>query len=109
MLVYADDVPEGDTEVNNEDEDNEVTPIPVAVNNAVNVQLYVDYYHHLRNVWINALCIFFCKHVQQELSEELKEIDRRTHAKIEMSSFIRALDACFNQTNNCAKGNGNGF
>ena len=57
MIANANDVPEGDTEDNNEYEDNVVTPVPVAAHNLANIQLDVDCYHHLRNVCITALCV----------------------------------------------------
>ena len=42
VLVDGDDVPEGDIEDNNEDEDNAVLPVPVTANNLVNFQLDAD-------------------------------------------------------------------
>ena len=58
--------------------------------------LDVDCHHHLRNVWIKASCIDLCSFVKQELSEDLKDIDKGLRVKIEMGSFMRALDNCFN-------------
>ena len=54
------------------------------VNN--NDQLDVDYYFHLKNVWINMLHVNLCEHTEHELSEDLKDVDRNLHAKIEMDS-----------------------
>ena len=109
MLVDADDIPEGDAEDNNEYEDNAVPPVPVAANNTINIKLDADCYHHLRNVWINTLCVCLYKHAQQELSEDLKDVDRHLRVKIEMSSFMRALDKFFNKTSNHAKRDGDAF
>ena len=47
--------------------------------------------------------------MQQELSEDLKEINRRLRVKIETSSFMRELDKCFNQTSKYEKGDGDTF
>ena len=71
--------------------------VPLPANRANNIQLDVDCYHHLINVWFNAITIGLCKHAQQELSEDLKEIDIPLRVKIELGSFIRGLDKWFNK------------
>ena len=63
MLADADNIPEGDAEDKNKDEDNVVPLFAVAANNVVKFQLNVDFYHNLRNVWINELCVCLYKHV----------------------------------------------
>ena len=66
--------------------------VPFPVNRTNDIQLDIDCYHHLRNVWIKATTIGLCKHAQQESSEDLKGIDRRVRVKIEVGSFMRELD-----------------
>ena len=57
MLVDAEEIPRCDTEDNNEDEDAAVPPAPVSVSNSINVRLGIDCYEHLRNFWINSMCL----------------------------------------------------
>ena len=74
-----------------------------------NTILSIDYHHHLRNAWTKALGKKVCKHLSQDLKEELNEVDARLRLKINMDSIVFALNKLFCLTNNYPKGNGDAF
>ena len=81
---------------------------PDATDN-IKESLDVDCWHHLRNVWILALCKKVCKHLTKDLKEELNEIDSRLRVKLSMDRIMLSLNKLFCLTSNYPKGEGDAF
>lgn len=75
----------------------------------IDIDLPIDCYHHLRNVWTGATSKNLCKHMKVELAEDLKEIDYHLHVDVDMGSIIRSVHKLFCLWNNYPKGDGDSF
>ena len=71
--------------------------------------LEVDYWNHLRNVWIGGIKKAMYNLIGKKLREELYEINSRLRSSTSIESVIRAINKEFSLCDNYPKGHGELF